>query len=156
MIHLTDGILLVLEYGLAVFCFIDIAMSPEAAVPWIPRWGWIVALPVLPVAGSIGWLAAGRPRRAKLRSGAAAQALVASGDAGDVTGQVSAAVRRARACHFGSLEEDAALLAQLWDVNEEHEQTLRRWEEDLRHREEALRQRMRREKARGRHMDADG
>src|ERR687884_530019 len=72
MIHLTDGILLVLEYGLAVFCFIDIAMSPEAAVPWIPRWGWIVALLILPVAGSIAWLVAGRPRRAKLRGRAAA------------------------------------------------------------------------------------
>ena len=64
-------------------------------------------------------------------------------------------MRRARACHLGSLEEDAALLAQLWDVNEEHERTLRRWEEDLSRREEALRQRLRREQAaRGRHMDA--
>jgi hypothetical protein len=152
MIHITDGILLVLEYGLALFCFIDVATSPEAAVPWIPRWGWIVAVLVFPAAGSIAWLVAGRPRRGKLR-GVAAQAAVAA-DSDDVSGPVSAAVRRARACHFGSLEEDAALLAQLWDVNEEHEQTLRRWEDDLRRREDALRQRLRREQARGRHMDA--
>ncbi len=69
--------------------------------------------------------------------------------------EAAAAARRARAGHFGSLEEDAALLAQLWDVNEEHERTLRRWEEDLSRREEALRQRLRREQAaRNRHMDA--
>jgi Phospholipase_D-nuclease N-terminal len=152
MIHITDGVLLVLEFGLALFCFIDVAASPEAAVPWIPRWGWIIAVLVFPAAGSIAWLVAGRPRRAKLRGAAAQAAAVADSD--DVSGQVSAAVRRARACHFGSLEEDAALLAQLWDVNEEHEQTLRRWEDDLRRREDALRQRLRREQARGRHMDA--
>jgi len=156
MIHITDGILLVLEYGLAVFCFVDIATSPEAAVPWIPRWGWIVAVLVLPAGASIGWLVAGRPRRNRLRGAAIAQAaVVAAADAGDVAGQVSAAVRRARACHFGSLEEDAALLAQLWDVNEEHEQTLRRWEDDLRRREEAWRQRVRRDQGPGgRRMDA--
>jgi hypothetical protein len=150
MIHLTDGVLLVVEYGLAVFCFVDIVRANEAAVPWIPRWGWILAVLVFPLAASVTWLVATRKRRAKLRgasTGAAAP--------GDVSDQVSEAVRRARACHFGSLEEDAALLAQLWDVNEEHEETLRRWEADLRRREEALRQRLAREQAgRGRHMDA--
>jgi hypothetical protein len=151
MIHLTDGVLLVVEYGLAVFCFVDIARASEAAVPWIPRWGWILAVLVLPVAGSIGWLVATGHRRAKLRGTATAGPSVS----GDVSEQVSEAVRRARACHFGSLEDDAALLAQLWDVNEEHEETLRRWEADLRRREEALRQRLAREQGgRGRHMDA--
>jgi hypothetical protein len=151
MIHLTDGILLVLEYGLAVFCFVDITRSAEAAVPWMPRWGWILGVLVFPVALSVAWLDATRQDRARLRgTGGAAGA----GD-GEVSGQVSAAVRRARACHFGSLEEDAALLAQLWDVNEEHEHTLRRWEADLRRREEALKQRTRRDHpTRGRHMDA--
>lgn len=151
MIHLTDGVLLVVEDGLAVFCFVDILRANEAAVPWIPRWGWIVAVLVFPVAGSIPWLIATRHRRAKLRGAATA----ASAASGDVSEQVSEAVRRARACHFGSLEDDAALLAQLWDVNEEHEETLRRWEADLRRREEALRQRLAREQAtNGRRMDA--
>jgi Phospholipase_D-nuclease N-terminal len=150
MIHLTDGMLLVVEFGLAVFCFVDIARANEAAVPWIPRWGWIVAVLVFPVAGSIAWLVATGHRRARLRGKA-----TGSPGGGEVSEQVSEAVRRARACHFGSLEDDAALLAQLWDVNEEHEETLRRWEADLRRREEALRQRLAREQAgRGRHMDA--
>jgi hypothetical protein len=148
MIHLTDGILLVLEYGLAVFCFADILRSSEAAVPWMPRWGWIIAVLIFPIAGAVGWLVAGHQRRLRIRSGKPAeeeQTIAAAADA----------VRRARAGHLGSLEEDAALLAQLWDVNEEHERTLRRWEEDLSRREEALRQRLRREQAtRNRHMDA--
>jgi hypothetical protein len=151
MIHLTDGILLVVEYGLAVFCFIDITRASETGVPWIPRWGWIVAVLVFPAVASIGWLVATGHRRAKVRGTATA----AAGADGDVSEHVSEAVRRARACHFGSLEDDAALLAQLWDVNEEHEETLRRWEADLRRREEALRQRLAREQGtRGRHMDA--
>jgi hypothetical protein len=148
MIHLTDGILLVLEYGLAVFCFADILRSSEAAVPWMPRWGWIIAVLIFPIAGAVGWLVAGHQRRLRIRNGKPAeeeQTIAAAADA----------VRRARAGHLGSLEEDAALLAQLWDVNEEHERTLRRWEEDLSRREEALRQRLRREQAtRNRHMDA--
>jgi hypothetical protein len=148
MIHLTDGVLLVVEYGLAVFCFVDIVRSSEAAVPWIPRWGWIIAVLVFPVAGAVAWIAAGHQRRMRIRSGKPADQEQSADAAAD-------AVRRARACHLGSLEEDAALLAQLWDVNEEHERTLRRWEEDLSRREEALRQRLRREQTtRNRHMDA--
>ena len=149
MIHLTDGILLVLEYGLAVFCFVDILRSPEAAVPWVPRWGWVVAVLVFPVAGSVGWLVAGHQRRLRVRSGTPAA------DEETSLEQSAAVVHRARTGRFGSLEDDAALLAQLWDVNEEHERTLRRWEEDLSRREEALRQRLRREQAtRGRLSDA--
>jgi hypothetical protein len=152
MIHLTEGLLLVLEYGIAVFCFVDVARANEAAVPWIPRWGWIVAVLVFPLAASVTWIVATRKQREKLRGVAAPEAAT-----GEVSGQVSEAVRRARACHFGSLEDDAALLAQLWDVNEEHEHTLRRWEEDLARREEALRQQLRRDQAgQGRRGDGPG
>ena len=149
MIHLTDGILLVLEYGLAVFCFVDVLRSPEAAVPWMPRWGWIVAVLIFPLAGAVAWLAAGHQRRLRVRAGAQAP----EQDERSLA-QAAEAVRRARSCHFGSLEEDAALLAQLWDVNDEHERTLQRWEEDLSRREQALRQQLRREQARPPHADA--
>ena len=69
MIHVTAGLLLVLEYGLAVFCFVDVARSAEPAVPWLPRWGWIIALLVFPLAGSVAWLVAGHARRLELRAG---------------------------------------------------------------------------------------
>jgi hypothetical protein len=151
MIHLTDGILLVLEYGFAVFCFVDVVRSPEAAVPWVPRWGWVVAVLLFPIVGAVAWVVAGRRRRSAVRTGTP----LPDADTPTPLADAAAAARRARAGHFGSLEEDAALLAQLWDVNEEHERTLRRWEDDLARREEALRQRLRRDQAdRDRHMDA--
>ncbi len=140
MIHLTGGILLILEYGLAVFCFVEIVRSPEAAVPWIPRWGWIVAVLIFPLAASIGWLVAGHHGRLRVRSGTPVAV-----DGETSLEQTASAVPQTRTGRFGSLEDDAALLAQLWDVNEEHERTLRRWEEDLCRREEALRQRLGRE-----------
>jgi len=151
MIHLTDGLLLVVEYGFAVFCFVDVLRAPEAAVAWMPRWGWVVAILVFPLAGAVAWVVATHPWRSAAR-----------GTAGGTGRAVAVAMapptqagRTPRDCHFGSLEDDAALLAQLWDVNEEHERTLRRWEDDLARREEALRQRLRRERAAGgRHMDA--
>jgi hypothetical protein len=152
MIHLSDGLLLVLEYGFAVFCFVDVLRASEATVAWMPRWGWVVAILVFPLAGAVAWIVATHPWRSVVRGAATDGAAPAA--AATVTPQVTVA-RTARDCHFGSLEEDAALLAQLWDVNEEHERTLRRWEDDLARREEALRQRLRRERAgRDRHMDA--
>ena len=127
--------------------------APEAAVAWMPRWGWVVAILVFPLAGAVAWVVATHPWRSGIRGTADGAAREAAAPA--VPAQGPTASRTARDCHFGSLEEDAALLAQLWDVNEEHERTLRRWEDDLSRREEALRQRLRRERAgRDRHMDA--
>ena len=107
--------------------------------------GWIIAILVFPLAGSVAWLVSDHARRLGLRAGAAGAPAPSARRA--VAEQVAEAVRKARDCHFGSLEDDAALLAQLWDVNEEHEHTLRRWEEDLARREEALRQQLRRDQA---------
>jgi Phospholipase_D-nuclease N-terminal len=153
MVHVTAGLLLVLEYGFALFCFVDVLRAPEAAVAWMPRWGWVVAILVFPLAGAVAWIVATRPWRSAVRGTAEGGTGKAPASAVPATGPT--AVGTARECHFGSLEEDAALLAQLWDVNEEHERTLRRWEDDLARREEALRQRLRRERAgRDRHMDA--
>jgi membrane protein implicated in regulation of membrane protease activity len=153
MIHLTDGILLVLEYGLAVFAFVDVLRAAEPAVPWVPRWGWAIAILVFPLLGAVVWLVATHRHRLRLRSGTPADADRGAADHAS-TEQIGDAGRRARAGRLGSLEEDAALLAQLWDVNDEHERTLARWEEDLCRREEALRQRLRAERTGRRQMDA--
>src|SRR3954454_25067288 len=152
MIHISDGLLLVLEYGFAVFCFVDVLRAPEATVAWMPRWGWVIGILIFPLAGAVAWIVATHPWRSAVRGAADGSTPQPTATA---TTQPTTPLRTARGCHFGSLEEDAALLAQLWDVNEEHERTLRRWEDDLSRREEALRQRLRREQAtRGRHMDA--
>ncbi len=155
MIHLTGGLLLVLEYGLAVFAFVDVLRSAESAVPWVPRWGWAIAILVFPLLGAVVWLAATHRHRVRLRSRTPEDAAPAAAQPAGVAQAAADAAQRARAGRLGSLEEDAALLAKLWDVNVEHERTLARWEEDLCRREEALRQRLRREQGtRGRQVDA--
>jgi hypothetical protein len=63
MIHLTSWPLIVVEFGLAVFCFLDVVLMREAQVRWMPRAVWALFLLCFPVAGSIGWIAAGRPWR---------------------------------------------------------------------------------------------
>jgi len=68
MLHLTSGPALVVEAGLALFCLLDIALAPEAAVRWLPRWAWALLLLSFPVCGLLGWLLAGRPWRAQVRT----------------------------------------------------------------------------------------
>ena len=68
MLHLTSGPALVVEAGLALFCLLDTALAPEAAVRWLPRWAWALLLLSFPVCGLLGWLLAGRPWRARART----------------------------------------------------------------------------------------
>jgi hypothetical protein len=63
MIHLSSWPVIILEYGLAVFCFLDVVLMRETQVRWMPRAVWALLLLCFPVAGSIGWIAAGRPWR---------------------------------------------------------------------------------------------
>jgi hypothetical protein len=63
MIHLTSWPVVIVEYGLAVFCFLDVVLMREAQVRWVPRVVWALLLLCFPVAGSIGWIVAGRPWR---------------------------------------------------------------------------------------------
>jgi membrane protein implicated in regulation of membrane protease activity len=175
MVLLSDGVWLVVEIGLAVFCFIDVALAREPAARWLPRWGWILALLVLPLPSSVLWLIAGRPWRVRERlaqrrlaessrastadgqraPGSAAAsggtgALEARGGPGQGRWDADDAPRDGGpgSSPFGpgpALEQirqgtaDPALLDALWDLNEEHERTLKRWEDDLRRREQELR-----------------
>lgn len=136
MIHLTNGLGLIFEVGLAVFCFVDVLIAREAAVRIMPRWAWVVAILVFPVAGCLGYLAAGRPWRAAERAAGAA-ARPAKGTDG-VPAPTSAAAPAEAVAPGG---EDASLLVLMTRLNDEHEQMLTRWESDLRRREEALRAR---------------
>src|SRR4051812_24046550 len=99
MIHISDGLLLVLEYGFAVFCFVDVLRAPEAAVAWMPRWGWVIAILVFPLAGAVAWIVATHRWRAAVRGSADGGA---GQEAATATTQAATAVRTARECHFGS------------------------------------------------------
>ena len=141
MILLTSGLLLVLEVGLAVFCFVDMVLTPEPAVPYVPRWGWVLALLVFPLVGAVGWLVAGHPHRHRLRSGTPNADDTATGTAPQAPDAGHTSWPAPARTSLGSLADDAAYLAHLWEVNEEQERILQRWEEDLRRREHALRDR---------------
>jgi len=140
MLHLTSGYGLLVEYGLAAFVFVDIALTPEPAAKFVPRWGWALFVLIFPLCGAILWLVAGRTWRATVRARLAGAVTALS----EVEGQVAAAVDRppAEVIEPRSDVRGTALVDELAALNEEHERTLQLWEADLRRREAALRERL--------------
>ncbi len=45
-----------ISLGLAIYALIDVIRTPDASVPHLPKWGWIVLLVVMPFVTSIVWL----------------------------------------------------------------------------------------------------
>ncbi len=125
-----------IEMALLVICLIDAAQTPESGMRNLPKWAWIALIVIIPIAGPVAWLVAGRPRHQR---GATV---------------VSSPTRTAG---FGEYErprrtqlapdDDPAFLAKLKRDNA-HENLLRQWEQDLKRREEELR--------RGDESDPDG
>lgn len=129
MLHVASGFGLVVELGFALFCLVDVALSREQVVRWLPRWAWVLALLAFPLAASIGWCAAGRHHRALAR--------------GTAVPEEEPAVAPVRTVTLdGSHEALPADPAPLRDL--EHESLLHRWEADLRRREEQQRRRLHR------------
>jgi hypothetical protein len=52
------------ELVLLVFCVLDVATTPEDAVRNLPKLLWLLLVVVLPLAGGVAWLVAGRPAAA--------------------------------------------------------------------------------------------
>jgi hypothetical protein len=147
MIHLTSGPALVVEIGFAVFAFIDVLLSPEAAARWIPRWGWILAVLIFPVCGSIGWIVAGRSWRLDVRGQEGLGGTPAPTQAESTPRSTPmhspmhspGVPRHLPTSRSGGAPLSVDLVTELAALNEEHERTLRLWESDLRRREAALR-----------------
>jgi hypothetical protein len=136
MLHLTSGWCLAVELGFGVFCLLDVVVSPEAVVRWIPRWGWALFLLAFPVAAAILWLAAGRPWRLRVRRAVAVPLPQPPDDASLLT----VGPLRAPTVPVPPDERtpELTLAEELLAVHEEHERTLLAWESDLRRREAAL------------------
>lgn len=114
----TRGLPLLLEVGLLVFCLIECIQTPQDEVRNLPKPGWIVLIIVIPFAGALAWLTAGRPQRGPWGS-----ARPTGPGPGAPAGP----------------DDDPEFLAKINQVDSEHEDMLKRWEEDLRRREERLR-----------------
>jgi hypothetical protein len=119
----------VFELGLLVFCLIECIQAPEGEIRNLPRWGWLILIILVPLVGGIAWLVAGRPLRS-------------SRSAGRPGGAWPSAAGRSGTGRYGDAprgpDDDADFLANLRRADSEHEDVLRRWEEDLRRREEQL------------------
>ena len=131
---LLRGLPVLLELGLLVFCLIDAIQTPAEDCRNLAKGLWILLIVLLPVVGGIAWLVAGRPQRAATPY--------------RTTGFPEYERTRQRPL---APDDDPEFLARLRKVDQEHEQTLGRWEADLRRREEELRRRQP-----GATPDADG
>ncbi len=60
MIFAGEGFFLV-ELVLLVYCVLNVITTPEHEVRNLPKLAWLVLVVVLPLAGGIAWLVAGRP-----------------------------------------------------------------------------------------------
>jgi len=120
-------VIAVIEIALLVFCLIDAVQTPESSMRNLPKWAWVVLIIILPVVGPVAWLLAGRPRRNQT---------TASGPSTRTAGypEYERPRRGPRAP-----DDDPEFLATLKSGNAEHEDLLKKWEEDLKRREDELR-----------------
>jgi hypothetical protein len=118
-----------IELALVVFCLIDCVQSDQQRIRNLPKWAWVVLIVLIPIAGAITWLLAGRPTRAS----AGRQATWSAGRPAGFP-QFEQPPRRPKAP-----DDDPEFLRSLKKRNTEHEDLLRKWEEDLKRREEDLR-----------------
>lgn len=111
----------IIEVVLFVACLIDAIQTPTEQARNLPKWAWLLLIVLVPFAGPIAWLFAGRPRR-----------LEAPASTPWPTRDFAAQPRTI------APDDDPEFLHTLKKQNE-HEALLRQWEEDLRRREEDLR-----------------
>ena len=55
-------VLFVAMLAFTVYCVVDVVQSEEDRVRGLPKMIWLVVTLLVPVAGGISWLIAGRPR----------------------------------------------------------------------------------------------
>ncbi len=55
------GVLGMVELALLVYCVLDVIRTPEAQVRNLPKLLWLLLVVILPLAGGVAWLFAGRP-----------------------------------------------------------------------------------------------
>jgi len=115
----------IVEIALLVFCLIDAIQSEPDRVRNLSKGWWIVLIVVLPIAGGIAWLVAGRPQtpRTQVPWRSTETAGFPEYERPRRYGDDAAAEERRRA------EERRS--------DELHEQMLREWEAQIRAREQA-------------------
>lgn len=116
-----------IELVLLVFCLIDCIQTDEADVRNLGKVWWVLLILFLPLVGSVAWLVAGRPQSGARRR-----------EVPWPTTRTAGYPEYERPGRAPAPDDDPAFLAEMQRSNAEHEQLLRRWEEDLRRREREL------------------
>jgi hypothetical protein len=118
-----------IELALVLFCLIDCVQSDEHRVRNLPKWAWIVLIILIPIVGCVVWLFAGRPTRASAGGGVPWPTTKTAGFP-----EYERPRQRPK-----SPDDDPEFLRSLKKSNTEHEDLLRKWEEDLKRREDEAR-----------------
>ena len=118
----------VVEMALLVYCLIDCVQSNEGDIRNLSKGGWVLLIVLVPLAGGVAWLVAGRP----LQTGPRRVSWPAT--------QTSGFPEYERPRPLGP-DDDPSFLADQRRSDERHEQMLRDWENQLRDRERRLRER---------------
>lgn len=116
------------ELALLVFCLIDCLQTPSGSVRNLAKGWWIVLIVLIPIAGPIAWLVAGRPRSAPRGSNVPWPSTATSG---------FPEYERPRPPR--GPDDDPAFLTSLDGPDPEKEWLLEQWEQQLRDREATLR-----------------
>lgn len=63
------GLLSVLYFVFFLYCLLDVVLSESSLVRNLPKLVWVFIVLIVPLAGGIAWLVAGRPERATAAPG---------------------------------------------------------------------------------------
>jgi hypothetical protein len=121
------GLPALIEIGLLIFCLIEAIQTPADEIRGLGKGWWILLIIVFPIIGGVAWLVAGRPLRRQDPNG---------WRMGSGFPEHGRSARPAR-----GPDDDPEFLRQIRQVNDEQEETLKKWEEDLRRREAEQRRR---------------
>ena len=124
----TRGLPALLEIGLLIFCLIEAIQTPADEIRGLGKGWWILLIIILPLVGGIAWLVAGRPVRNR------------SGNEWRMGGGFPE-YERSRSRAPRGPDDDPEFLSEIKKVNNEQEETLKKWEADLKRREAEQRRR---------------
>jgi hypothetical protein len=120
-------LLFVLMTGAVIWALIECIQADDTEIRHLPKIWWILIILFFWAIGAVAWFTAGRPR-GSARRGAPWPSGPTSGFPG---------YERPRPL---APDDDPNFLRDLKRSNDDHEQMLKRWEEDLKRRERDLRQ----------------
>ncbi|WP_182112938.1 MULTISPECIES: PLD nuclease N-terminal domain-containing protein [unclassified Actinotalea] len=118
----------IVEFALLVFCLIDCIQTPEGSARNLGKTAWIFVIILIPIAGAVAWLVAGRPAKQRPSSAVPWPSTATAGFP-----------EYERPARPRGPDDDPEFLASVERRERaEHEKLLAEWEAQLREREQRL------------------